>query len=70
MERDMDLVRDILEQVAQVEMHAHSVALHFMHYNFAKIHQSLRTTPAQAAGVTDRLWEVEDLVGLLDEGMS
>ena len=48
--------------------HAHSVALHFMCYNFVKIHQSLRTTPAQAAGVTDRLWEIEDLVGLL--GMS
>ena len=52
----------------KVEMHAHSVALHFMCYNFVKIHQSLRTTPAQAAGVTDRLWEIEDLVGLL--GMS
>ena len=48
----------------KVEMHAHSVALHFMYYNFVKIHQSLRTTPAQAAGVTDKLWEVEDLVGL------
>ena len=42
------------------------VALHFMHYNFVKIHSTLRTTPAQAAGVTDRLWEVEDLVGLLE----
>ena len=49
----------------KVEMHAHSVALHFMHYNFVKIHTTLRTTPAQAAGVTERLWEVEDLVGLL-----
>ncbi len=37
-----------------------------MHYNFVKIHQSLRTTPAMAARVTDRLWEVEDLVGLLE----
>jgi hypothetical protein len=36
-----------------------------MHYNFVKIHSTLRTTPAQAAGVTDRLWEAEDLVGLL-----
>ena len=50
----------------KVEMHAHSVALHFMHYNFVKIHQGLRMTPAMAAGVTDRLWEVEDLVGLLE----
>ena len=46
----------------KVEMHAHSVALHFMYYNFVKIHQSLRTTPAQAAGVTNQLWDVEDLV--------
>jgi hypothetical protein len=33
-----------------------------MYYNFVKIHQSLRTTPAQAAGVTNQLWDVEDLV--------
>ncbi len=51
----------------RVEMHAHSVALHFMHYNFVKIHSTLRTTPAQATGVTDRLWEIEDLVGLLED---
>ena len=50
----------------KVEMHAHSVALHFMYYNFVKIHQSLRMTPAQAAGVTGRLWEVADLVELLE----
>ncbi len=50
----------------KVEMHAHSVALHFMHYNFVKIHSTLRTTPAQAAGVTDRLWEISDLVELLE----
>jgi len=46
-------------------MHAHAVAIHFMWYNFVKIHQTLRTTPAQAAGVTDRLWEAEDIVALL-----
>ena len=50
----------------KLEMHAHSVALHYMYYNFVKVHQSLRMTPAMAAGVTDRLWEVEDLVGLLE----
>ena len=50
----------------KLEMHAHSVALHFMHYNFVKIHSSLRTTPAQAADVTDRLWEISDLVALLE----
>ena len=50
----------------KVEMHAHSVALHFMYYNFVKIHQTLRMTPAMAAGVTDKLWEISDLVELLE----
>lgn len=48
------------------ENHTAAVALHMMHYNFIRIHQTLRTTPAIAAGVTDRLWEVSDLVGLLE----
>ena len=47
-------------------MHANAVAMHYMHYNFVKIHQSLHTTPAMAVGVTGRLWEISDLVGLLD----
>jgi len=51
----------------KVEMHAHSVALHFMHYNFVKIHSTLRTTPARAADVTDRLWEIADLVAFFEE---
>lgn len=44
---------------------AHAVAIHFMHYNFCRIHQTLRVTPAMAAGVSDRLWEIDDLVALL-----
>lgn len=43
-----------------------AVALHFMYYNFCRIHQSLRVTPAMAAGVTNKLWEIEDIVALLD----
>ena len=50
----------------KVENHAHAVALHFMYYNFVRIHGSLRVTPAMAAGVTDRLWEIEDIVRLAD----
>src|SRR2546426_6084556 len=50
----------------KVANHAHSVSLHFAYYNFCKIHQTLRTTPAMAAGVTDRLWDIEDLLALLD----
>lgn len=46
---------------------AHAVALHFMYYNFVRIHKTLRVTPAMAAGVTDRLWEIEDIVKLVEE---
>lgn len=51
----------------KLENHVAAVALHFMHYNFCRIHQSLRITPAMAAGVTDRVWSVGDLVELLEE---
>ncbi len=50
----------------KVENLAHAVSLHFMYYNFVRIHQSLRVTPAIAAGVTERLWELEDIVKLVD----
>lgn len=49
----------------KVENLEHAVALHFTHYNFCRIHQTLRVTPAMEAGVSDRLWTMEDLVGLL-----
>lgn len=49
----------------KVENHEAAVALHFMHYNFCRIHQTLRITPAMAAGITDHVWEVSDLVALL-----
>lgn len=50
----------------KVEMHVASIALHYAYYNFGKIHQTLRVTPAMAAGVTDRLWSIEDLGRLLE----
>lgn len=50
----------------KIEMHAHSVALHFAYYNFCKIHQSLRVTPAMEAGLTDRPWDLSNLVALLE----
>lgn len=43
-----------------------AVSLHFMWYNFARIHQSLRITPAMAAGVTDHVWSLEEICGLLE----
>jgi IS1 family transposase len=44
----------------------HSVALHFVYYNFCRIHQTLRVSPAMAAGITKRLWNIEDIVKLLE----
>ena len=52
----------------KIENHAHSVALHFMHYNFCRQHKSLGgISPAMAVGVTDHLWDIEDIVRLVDE---
>jgi hypothetical protein len=48
----------------KMENHAAATALNYFGYNFIKIHRTLRTSPARAAGVTDRLWSVEDLVAL------
>jgi hypothetical protein len=39
-----------------------AVSLHFAHYNFVRLHKTLRTTPAMAAGVSDKLWMIEELV--------
>jgi hypothetical protein len=50
----------------KLENHIAAISLHFMYYNFARIHQTLRVTPAMAAGVTARAWDVEDMVALLE----
>lgn len=49
----------------KLENHEHAIALHFMHYNFCRIHQTIKCTPAMEAGVSDKLWEIEDLISLL-----
>jgi IS1 family transposase len=51
----------------KVENHAYQVALHFMHYNFCRIHRSLRVTPAMEAGVSDHVWSLDEIVALLPE---
>ena len=48
------------------ENHCHAVALHYMYYNYCKIHMSLRVTPAMEAGISDHAWSIEELVRLLD----
>jgi hypothetical protein len=50
----------------KVENHAHAVALFALYYNFVRIHKTLRTTPAMAAKVTERLWEIGDIVDMLE----
>ena len=50
----------------KVENHACAIALHTMFYNFVRIHQTLKVTPAMAAGVTSRLWEMTDVVEMLE----
>ncbi|OOG63954.1 hypothetical protein B0E46_08450 [Rhodanobacter sp. B04] len=45
----------------------HAVALHFMHYNFGRIHKSLRVTPAMEAGVSDHVWSLEEIAALVPE---
>jgi hypothetical protein len=54
----------------KVENHEHMLALFFCYYNFCRIHQSLRVTPAMAAGVTDHVWEIADLVALIDSELA
>jgi IS1 family transposase len=50
----------------KLENHIHAISLHYMYYNFVRVHKTLRCTPAMAAGVTKTFWEIEDIVALLD----
>jgi hypothetical protein len=47
--------------------HEHMMAIYFMHYNFVRIHQTLKITPAMAAGVTSKLWGIADMVKVLED---
>jgi IS1 family transposase len=48
----------------KLENHGHMVALYFMHYNFCRVHKTLRVTPAMEAGLTDHIWTIEELLGI------
>jgi len=50
----------------KVDNHAAAIALHFRNYNFCRVHQALRVTPAMEAGIADHVWSIEEVVGLLD----
>jgi len=47
----------------KIENHAYAVAIHYMHYNFCRIHKTLRVTPAMEAGLTDHVWTIEEMLG-------
>lgn len=51
----------------KMENHVHSLSIYFMHYNFCRIHQTTRVSPAMAAGVTKKLWDMTDVVRMIDE---
>ena len=50
----------------KIENHMHAIAIHYMYYNFCRIHKTLRCSPAMEANVTKKLWSIEDIVALLD----
>jgi IS1 family transposase len=50
----------------KIDNHRWSIALHYMHYNFCRVHQTLRVTPAMEAGISDHVWTLEEVVSLLD----
>jgi IS1 family transposase len=54
----------------KIENHAHAVALHYMHYNFCRVHQTLRVTPAMESGITDHVWTIGEVVALIDSANS
>ena len=54
----------------KIENHEAAVALHYMHYNFARIHQTLRITPAMAAGISNHVWSFQEIVAMADGSMA
>jgi IS1 family transposase len=52
----------------KIENHARGVALHTMYYNYGRVHKTLRVTPAMEAGLTDHVWTLEEIAGLMDVG--
>ena len=64
---DATTLHDEFTDSLKAENHAHMMAIYIMHYNFVRIHQTLKISPAMAAGVTDKLWEMSDMVKVLED---
>jgi hypothetical protein len=56
----------VLHFSKKFDNHCHALAIYFVWYNFVKIHKAHKLTPAMAAGITDKLWSVEDIVALVE----
>ncbi len=54
----------------KLENHIASIAIHYMHYNFCRVHQTLRVTPAMEAGIADHVWSISELIALLDSNQT
>jgi IS1 family transposase len=54
----------------KIENHEAAIALHFMHYNFCRVHKTLRVTPAMEAGLSDHVWTLQELVALIETNLS
>ena len=50
----------------KVENHIASIAIHYMHYNFCRVHESIRVTPAMEAGIANHVWSIEEVIALLN----
>lgn len=64
------LVRKTNAFSKKIENHHHALSLQFMYYNFARVHKTLRVTPAMEAGLTDHVWSLEEIVGLLPKAVA
>jgi hypothetical protein len=51
----------------EFEKHIASIAIHYMHYNFCRVHETLRVTPAIESGIADHVWSIEEMIALLDK---
>ena len=60
------LVPQRVSRCKKLENHVAAVSLHFAHYNLCRKHKTLGTTPAVAAGVTDHIWKVDEIIGWLE----
>lgn len=54
----------------KIENHKHAIPLYFMHYNFCRVHQTLRVTPAMEVGVSDHVWNIEEIADLLSKNQT